>query len=226
MSRGERENGEREFRAGLRALGGHRPDVAARSLRAAVAACPASAAAALERRLYWLALALLRLDQAELALKSLASAQKLRPRGNARRVYLRLANDYGMARRGNPDVEDLYAFYSIQTAAYFARKRRACFDDAAEKDAVVRLVGDAWLALSRSGALRGLCASAKIRLFREMRIAFPSFAFTAGMPCRIIKADFRAKAGLRGEERCSCGSGLPYRQCCGRIAGLGELKCE
>jgi len=226
MSIGAKDSGERDFRAGLRALGRHRPDMAVRSLRAAAAACPASAAAALERRLYWLALALLRLDQAELALKRLASAQKLRPRGNARLLYLRMTNDYGMARRGNPDVEDLYAFYSIQTAAYFARKRRACFDDAAEKDAVVRLVGDAWLALSRSGVLRGLAPSAKIRLFRESRVAFPTFAFTAGMPCRVIKADFRAKASLRGEERCPCGSGLPYRQCCGRIAGLDELKSE
>jgi hypothetical protein len=226
MSIGAKDYGERDFRAGLRALVRHRPDVAARSLRAASAACPADAASALERRLYWLALALLRLDQAELALKSLASAQKLRPRGHARMLYLRLANDYGMPRRGNPDVDDLYAFYSIQTAAYFSGKRKACFGDAAEKDAVVRLVGDAWLSLSRSGRLHGLDPSAKIRLFRESRVDFPSFALSRGMPCRIVKADFRKKIRLGGEERCPCGSGLPYQQCCGRIAGLGELKYE
>ncbi len=221
-----KDEGEREFRAGLRALGGHRPDLAVRSLRAAASSCPASSPAELERRLYWLAIALLRLDRPELALKSLASAQKLRPRGQARAAYLARANDYGMPRRGRPEVDDFYAFYSVQAEAYFARKGRARFDDSPEKDAVVRLIGDAWLGLSRSGKLRGLDSSAKLRIFRELRVDFPSFAFKRGMACPVSRCDFRAKRKLSGEERCPCGSGLPYRQCCGRTASPRELASE
>ena len=49
----------------------------------------------LSRNLYWLAIALLRLDRSEIALRSLASAQKLRPRSLARLAYVNRVNDYG-----------------------------------------------------------------------------------------------------------------------------------
>ena len=225
MARKESDRGERELRSGIRHLGEHRPDLAVRELRVAADACPASAAGELETRLYWLAIALLRLDRPEIALKSLASAQKLRPRGLARAAYLRRANEYGMPRRSSPDLDDFYAFYSIQIGGYFSRKGRSCFDDASEKDMVVRLVADAWRGIPKV-KLRGLDASAKLALFRAKRVVYPSFGLSAIATRTIVAVDFRRKLPLRGEERCPCGSGLPYRQCCGRTAGLGEFFCE
>jgi hypothetical protein len=225
MTRKESDRGGRELRSGLRHLGKHRPDLAVRELRAAADACPASAAGALELRLYWLAIALLRLDRPELALKSLASAQKLRPRGLARSAYLRRANEYGMPRRPSPDLDDFYAFYSIQIGAYFSRKGRSCFDDGAEKDTVVRLVADAWRSIAKA-RLRGLDVAAKLALFRGKRVEYPSFGLSVTAIRSVVAVDFRRKAPLRGNERCPCGSGLPYRQCCGRTAGLGEFFCE
>lgn len=226
MRREPGDRGARELRAGMRAMGEHRPDLAVRHLRAAVEACPARFAGELERRLYWLAMALLRLDRPEIALKSLASAQKLRPRGIARAVYALRANEYGMPRRGVPELDDFYAFYSIQACLYLGRKERPRFDDAAEKDLVVRLIGDAWRTLSRSGRLAGLDTSAKLGLFRGMRVPFPSFGLAGRSSCSILPIDFRRKVLLRGEERCPCGSGLPYRQCCGRTSSPRELFSE
>jgi len=226
MREADMRRGSRELERGMRELARHRPDRALKLLREAVDSCPASRPAQLSARLYWLSVALLRLDRPELALKSLASAQKLRPRGFARSAYAARSNEYGMPRRAKPELDDFYAFYSVQAEAYFARKGRARFDDSPEKDAVVRLIGDAWLGLSRSGKLRGLDSSAKLRIFRELRVDFPSFAFKRGMACPVSRCDFRSKRKLSGEERCHCGSGLPYRQCCGRTASPRELASE
>jgi len=222
----EKGSGRSELDEGMRQLRRHRPDLAVRNLRVAAEACPASRPGELSRRLYWLAVALLRLDRPELALKSLASAQKLRPRGFARAAYRSRVNEYGMPRRATPELDDFYAFYSIQVCSYLSRKEKPRFDSVAEKDAAVRILGDSWRTISRSGRLIDMSAGEKLKLFREYRVSFPSFGLS-GQPCdSIVHADFRRKKGLSGDERCPCGSGLPFRQCCGRTASLRELSCE
>jgi hypothetical protein len=214
-----------EFRAGLRDLARHRPDLAVRRLRAAAETCPASRPGALSSRLYWLATALLRLDRSELALKSLASAQKLRPRGHAREAYRSRVNAYGMPRRQSLELDDFYAFYSIHICDYLRKKEQPRFDSKEEKDAVVRLVADSWLSLSRSRRLLGLGAGQKLRLFKDWPVAFPSFGFAKPDCGSQIDADFRSQTRLQGDERCRCGSGLPFRQCCGRTSSPRELGC-
>ncbi len=194
-----------------------RPDLALRSFRAAADSCPATRSGELASYLYWLALSLLRLDRPELALKSLASAQKLRPKGFARSVYLRRSNEYGMCKRERPELDDFYAFYSLQAGAYLGRKPSGRFDGNAEKDEVTRLIGDAWKALSRSGDLEGLSAAQKIELFKKRPVSFPFFASDEEGRGAVIAADFRRGARLSGNDRCSCGSGLSYGRCCGRI---------
>jgi hypothetical protein len=161
--------------------------------------------------------ALLRLDRPELALKSLASAQKLRPKGYARSAYLHWSNDYGMYKRERPELDDFYAFYSVQACAYLCRKPNGRFDSNAEKDAVTRIIGDAWKTFARSGALEGLSAAKKLKLFKAKPISFPFIAFQAAPRATIIEANFRRGQKLKGEDRCSCGSGLSYTRCCGRI---------
>jgi len=226
MRKEGQDKGEADFREGLRFLKRHRPDLAVRSLRASAAACPASRSAELSARLYWLTLALLRLGQCDLALKSLASAQKLRPRGRMRDMYRRWINDYGMPRRATPELNDFYAFYSIHIGAYLGRKERPRFDSVVEKDAVLRIVLDSWLALSRSGRLAGLGIGEKLRLLKDWRVPFPAFGLGVGDCPQILQVDFRAQKKLEGDDRCKCGSGLPYRQCCGRTSSLRELSCE
>jgi hypothetical protein len=215
-----------DFRRGLRELLEHRPDLAVRSLRKAADACPATRPGELSKRLYWLALALFRLDRPELALKGLASAQKLRPRGIARAAYQHRINEYGMLRRQSPELDDFYAFYSIHSCAYLGRKRNSRFDSSSEKDNVVRLIGDSWRAISRSGRLAKLGPAEKLAMFREWPIAFPSFGVLSVGAGRVVPVNFKKGARQDCDERCSCGSGLPFRQCCGRTATPSERYCE
>jgi hypothetical protein len=215
-----------DLRRGKRELFRHRPDLAVRSLRKAVDSCPATKPGKLSERLYWLAIALFRLDRPELALKSLVSAQKLRQRGVARSAYSRRVNEYGMLRRQSPEIDDFYAFYSIQSCAYLGRKKDGRFDSQSEKDSVVRLIGDSWRAASRSGRIKGLGTAEKLALFREWPIAFPTFGVIAERRGSRIEADFR-RGGIQGcDDRCRCGSGLPFRQCCGRTVSPSERYCE
>lgn len=217
------DQGERDLRKGMRELSAHRPDRALRLFRSSVEVCPAARPAELEKRLYWLAVALLQLDQVELALKSLASAQKLRPRGLARSAYMVRVNDYGMPRRASPELDDFYAFYSIQVCGFLARKRGGRFSSEEEKDAVTRLVALAWQGLKKGGKLSGLGAGEKISLFRAQGNVFPDFILDAGRRASVggasfsITVDFRRAKVVRPDDSCTCGSGLPYRLCCGRL---------
>lgn len=226
------DRGARELRAGLRELEGHRPDRAVRSLRAAVEACPASRASELEKRLYWLAVALLRLDQPEIALKSLASAQKLRPRGRARKAYLVRVNCYGMPRRKSAELDDFYAFYSIHVCRFLAARVGGRFGSEAEKDLVTKLVTSAWLELKRSGRLAGIGPGGRLELMKRWSVAFPAMLAASmgrglgacvdcGAEPRAV--DFRRKRALSPDDRCPCGSGLPFRLCCGRTQSDREL---
>ena len=217
---------DRDFRKGIAELARHRPDLAVRSLRAAVDACPAAKADELSRNLYWLALALLRLDRPELAVRSLASAQKLRPRGVARAAYAIRVNAYGMCRRPSPDLDDFYAFFSVQACAYLEGKKQGRFETTAEKDVVTRLIGDAWRSLAGSGSLKGLTAPRKLAVYRSWSIAFPFFGLERHVRGKVLDADFRRGGGLRGDERCSCGPGLPFIRCCGRVKAPSEQSCE
>jgi hypothetical protein len=215
-----------DFRKGLRELQRHRPDLAVRSLRKAAEACPATMPGELSQKLYWLALALFRLDKPELALKGLASAQKLRPRGIAREAYSLRINEYGMLRRQSPEIDDFYAFYSIHSCAYFDRKKRKRYESSSEKDAVLRLIADSWRVVSHSGRLAGLGPAEKLSLFRKWPVAFPAFGLVDGKPDREIIVDFRRGAAQDCDGRCRCGSGLPFRQCCGRTSSPSESYCE
>jgi hypothetical protein len=206
----------------MRALAHHRPDQALRRFRAVVASCPAERPEALSHYLYWLAQSLLKLDQPELALKSLASAQKLRPRGHARAVYLQRINDYGMCRRASAELDDFYAFYSLQACAYLGSKPDRRFDSNTEKDAVTRLIADAWRVLVGTGKLKKLTVAKKLKLFKAYTLAFPLFGLSQGRRCKTIAVDFRRNLALKGDERCLCGSGLPYIRCCGRTASPRE----
>jgi hypothetical protein len=211
---------------GKRALANHRPDLALRGLKAAAGACPASCPGELSRNLYWLAVALLRLDKPELALRSLASAQKLRPRGLARSAYVHRINEYGMCRRSSSELDDFYAFYSLQACAYLGRKQNGRFESNAEKDAITRLIGAAWHEVTSSGVLVGRSAARKLAFFKAHRIDFPILNLNPTIRGSIIAADFRRGHRLLGNERCSCGSGLSYMRCCGRTGSPRDAFCE
>lgn len=204
---------ERNFRAGLRSLARHDSQAALRSLRSAVDACPPGSHAALARYLYWLSIPLLRLGKSELAVKSLVSAQKLEPRGSARRLYRHMVNGYGMVSTGCADKDDFRAFFSIQLRRYLGSRPGGRFRTEAERDAVARIIADSWLRLTGAGALVEKSCSDKLELFQAFEIPFP-FRFLD--KAKVLPGNFRKGTLQKPDARCSCGSGLPYRQCCGR----------
>ena len=223
MDKQEKPNTATLLRKGLRELAMHRPDRAIGTLRLAVEAIPPSCSDDLSHALYWLSVALLRLDKRELAIKSLASAQKLRRRGHARSVYLRNVNEYGMPKQPTPELDDFYAFMNIQLAAYLAKKSRNRFDSNQERELVLKMLLDAWKSLKSGSLLDGHDCGEKLVLFRRLRPSFPNFGL--GAERRVVsRASFgMGQASAGASSRCVCGSGLPYTQCCGRVSSIGEL---
>ncbi len=208
------------YSSGRRALARHRDLDALRLLRAAVDALPPGSPL-LSGRLYWLGIALLRLGRKDLAVKSLASAQKLAPRGHARALYGHMVNGYGMAKSSCEDHDDFRAFFSIQAARYLGERR--AFRDELEREAVSHSLADAWLAISSSGLTEGLDCAGKLELFRKVDARIPATMSDArAESARIVPVDFRRERRIHPADRCTCGSGLPWRMCCGRTSSPSE----
>ncbi len=207
-----------EYRQGKRALASHDPARALRLLRSAVDACPASDRTGLSRRLYWLSIALRRLGKDGLAIKALASAQRLAPRGRARDMYERVANDYGMPRAACAEHDDYRAFCSIQIRRYLEGVPDRRFENQQEIDAVLTMIADAWLKLGSVQSLEAASCDEKLKVFRNAGIEYPALRERRELPRgTVIAADFVHGKALQPDDRCTCGSGLPYRMCCGRV---------
>ncbi|GAB1457862.1 hypothetical protein MASR2M48_31700 [Spirochaetota bacterium] len=169
------------------------------------------------RRLYWLSLALRRIGKDGLALKALSSAQRLAPRGYARSMYQRLANAYGMPRSSCTEHDDYRAFCSIHIRRYLERVPYRSFSSQEESDQVLTILADAWLRLGFASTLAEADCNERLKQFREARISFPRLRATPDIITgKTIDVNFYHGRLMNPEDRCSCGSGLPYRMCCGR----------
>lgn len=207
---------------GLQELARHRPDKALVILREVVEAIPPACNDELSRALYWLSVALLRLDKRDLAIKSLSSAQKLRRRGFARQLYLRTINEYGMPRQPTPELDDFYAFMNIQMAAYLVKKPTKKFSSYAERETVLKILMDTWKQITAQGLLLDCECGEKLIIFRKIKPSFPEFGFLS-QNRRSAVLTFTSTNAIKPTQRCPCGSGLPYSQCCGRVKSVTEL---
>jgi hypothetical protein len=132
-----------------------------------------------------------------------------------------------MPRQPTAELNDFYAFMSVQMAAYLVRKPNRRFASEVERETIFKIIVDAWKSLSSSPTFADSDSCVKLQLFRRVRPGFPFF----GMQPRdttIVRGSFAAKSSFapaadRFGQRCSCGSGLSYSRCCGRVKGLGEL---
>lgn len=224
MDKQEKPDTAQLLRKGLRELVSHRPDKAMKTLGRAVEAIPAACTEELSHALYWLSIALLRLDKRDMAIKSLASAQKLRRRGYARRVYLRNVNQYGMPKQPTAELDDFYAFMNIQFAAYLVKKPDNRFESCLERETIFRIILDAWKSLKTGSLLVNHDCGEKLVFFRRIMPNFPNFGMVSERRS-VIRASFDISAMMSPgvSQRCVCGSGLPYSQCCGRVKSLREL---
>jgi len=121
------------LRKGLYELSHHRPGRSLEFFQKSIALTPAVCGARLSRALYWLSIAMFQLNKRDIAIKSLANAQKLRHRGYARKLYMRHINEYGMLKRPTKELDDLYAFVSIQLSLYLVKRPHNRFASEAER---------------------------------------------------------------------------------------------
>ncbi|HOZ71287.1 MAG TPA: SEC-C domain-containing protein [Spirochaetales bacterium] len=206
------------YRQGKRALAAHDAAAAVKLFRAAVASCPADERGLLASYLYWLSVALRRLGNDGLAIKALASAQRLEPRGHSRSVYARVANQYGMPKAACAEHDDYRAFCSIQLRKYLSGAPGGRFDSQEEIDAVLSIIAGAWLRLGEARPFADASCNDKLRAFRDVSIEYPTLRERGlGMETRVIPVDFFRGKALKANDRCTCGSGLPYGKCCGRV---------
>lgn len=209
---------ELSYLQGKRALAAHDAAGAVRLLRVAVASCPADERRELARYLYWLSVALRRLGKEGLAVKALANAQRLEPRGRSRLLYARVANEYGMPRAACVEHDDYRAFCSIQLRKYLSGAPGGRFDSQDEIDAVLAIIAGAWLRLAEAKPFADASCDDKLRAFRDVSIEYPTLR-ERGLraEARVIPVDFFRGKALRADDRCACGSGLSYGMCCGRV---------
>lgn len=158
-----------------------------------------------------------------MALASLVEAARLVKRGIARRDLIRHQNSYGMARQATTPLDDQHAFYGIQAARYLRSKKSHHLGTRAEVDMVVELIGDHWDRLVRGGGLDAMEVEERLRAFRATSIIFPFLSVPRGVTPDTVAIDFTRGARVHPRDRCTCGSGLAYRCCHGRIRGIDEL---
>lgn len=215
---------DRELRRGKRELMHHNPEAALKAFESALNLCPVDDPRHLSKVFYYLAFTLLRLGKKNAALRSFTAAARLRKRScYSGKMLHRLGNDYGMVRQSSPELDDWRAFYSIHLARYLRSKNTQRIITSAEGDMIRDLIFDCWKSLTSRRLLKDRTADEKLSLFRSVEIVFPFYVVPSVREPNIIAVDFLAKSRLAAQDRCRCGSGMPFTMCCGRTRGVDEL---
>lgn len=212
----------RETEHGLMSLSRHDPQHALRHFGEALRLCPEDRCGDLSRILFYLGIAFRKLGLQNPAIRSWVASQKLRKRGYTRKMLTRFSNEYGMERQATPAQDDWLAFRSVHTARYLRARQRMGFASAEEALLITELIRSYWVDLGKRVDFARMDATDKSRLFREVRISFPTL-----MPRRDehgIAVNFHTGRRMAYGDRCPCGSGLPYGACCGRTPGIEELQ--
>lgn len=216
---------QRSLQSGRRELTRHRNAEALRHFEHALNACPVASKKQLAEVLYLLGATLHKLSMTNCALKSWAAAGRLYKRGYAARAIRRFSNAYGMAKQRSVEADDWKAFYSVQLAKYISRKRSGRIGTDAERDMIHDLILDAWKQVRAGYRIDSLDVREKLVLFRGVKVVFPSFHVPSEEQSgRAIPVDFGRKQRIGADDHCFCGSGLPYKLCCGRLPGREELE--
>ena len=209
------------LRRGLHELSRHKPAKALGLFRKSIELTPPSCEKKLSRAFYWLSIALLQLNKRDLAVRSLANAQRMNRKGYIRRFYVRHVNGYGMIKQPTKELDDLYAFLSIQLSFYLVKRPNYRFSSEAEHSIILSFLLNAWKSIKDSQEFESLDCSEKLMLFNKLKIEFPAFA-PDSMVQRKKERQF-PQSSMAYIQPCSCGSGLPFMQCWGRTRGISEL---
>ena len=200
---------------GLKELGRHRNARALARFHRAASRCPVDESRELDRILYYMGMALTRLNDTRAALSSWETALDLPRNGLCRHILNARTNRYGMRRCETRDRDDLQAFAAVQWSRYLASRPTGRVSCLAERDVVADVINDAWVEIKRRGDLDGLTEERKLDAYRKVLIIFPDYV-AEGDDRPVVNVDFRTGKRPGLDDRCSCGSGRPYRLCCGR----------
>jgi hypothetical protein len=214
---------EAETRRGLKYLRKHLPQKAVLHFRRGLDLCQPDNKDHLCKILYFLGVSLQKLGIPGGALKSWSTASKVKKHSYSSYMLKRFANDYGMPRQVSKELDDYKAFYSVQLVKYLNTKQCRRIITEAEGDMIKELISDHWKVLKEQIALSALEPKDKIVIFSRVKIVFPFYLDNAVEPNKTLDVDFVEKKRLYPETRCRCGSGLPYKLCCGRTPGQDEL---
>jgi hypothetical protein len=128
-----------------------------------------------------------------------------------------------MVKQDSCELDDWNAYFSIQLARYLSTKRSKKLGTDAERDMIWELIREGFKELRSSTDFGSMNSEEKLAAFKKQRIVFPSFSVPDSYDCESIPVDFGKKRRVNIDDRCLCGSGVPYKFCCGRIPGRDEL---
>ncbi len=157
------------------------------------------------------------------AVGSWVESVRLSKRGNVRRKLLRVTNEYGMARQVNEERDNQQAFYGVQLSRYIRSKRSHKLGTRAEIDMIIELMDQYWNQISSSGILSDMSHAQRLAHFRDTVIVFPFLSVPEVLKIEDVAIDFCHGTRIGPNDRCVCGSGLPYRTCHGRTPGIDEI---
>jgi hypothetical protein len=176
----------------------------------------------LSRLFYYFGVCLRKVGMRNRAVASWVEAARLKKRGVARRKLIRVTNGYGMARQTAGALDDQQAFYGIQLARYVRSKQSHRLGTRAEIDMIAELIDEYWERVRTMFNLEAMTTAQKLRLFRETVIVFPFLSVPEALKTEDLAVDFCHGRRVEPEDRCVCGSGLPFRMCHGRTPGTDE----
>ncbi len=191
--------------------------------REALEECPVSQARDMSRLLFYMGVTLKRLGCLGGAIQSWLSSLRLNKDRYALKMIQRYSNCYGMERQETEELDDWKAFYSIQVSRYLRSKRNGRFSSEPERDMVTDLISEHWNRLIAQECLEDKTLEQKKRLFQKVKIIFPFVLMPEQTGSDVIPVDFRRRRRLQANDRCFCGSGLPFLACCGRIQRQTDL---
>jgi len=194
----------------------------------AVSNCPVSASAGLEKSLFFLGMTLEKLGRTESALKCWHMGSLIIEESSSREKIAETTNRYGMySSRQSEREEDRKAFLGVQLERYFQTKKVKRFCSEAEKDVIIDIILSYWSDMLQDGQFYQLTIDEKVRFFKEQRVVFPVAdveSLQQDTSGNVLYMDFKKKNTLSMNDMCSCGSGMLFGQCCGRIKF--PIECE
>jgi len=199
----------------------HKPSSALKNFERAMKLCPVSRRRDLSETLYYLGVTFQKLGFKSGSIRSWEAAARIEKRGYSRQMLRRFINGYGMPKQICDEEDDWCAFYSVHLSRYLVACKKNSIMNPAERDMIHDLIWDAFCTLVRSVHLKGKGCGEKLAIFKSVRLSFP--VPLVEREGSVIPVDFREKQVLTSESRCSCASGLPFGQCCGRESGIDEL---